>query len=690
MSRTWMVLALGLLPALARAQPAAPGGDAALPKGTAEAIRSGDWTKVAEILGPLAEKGKPAEPVQYWYGVALYHLKKRRPAVHHLEAALKANPRSPATARYLARAARRTQDMDAVEAAVKAFPNDPVVLAEAGRRHFFLFDDVEFSGDAVRMRTTGIGHLSQATGYLRRAVALDPTSSDARYWLARALEAQGQTHEAIEHLLVVERLGPMGYDSYGLLGLLYTRVGEQSRAAAAFQAAAEAAPAKSPKANWYRAMALWRADRNAEAVEVFREVFRRDHKHQRVRYYLGRAAYDAGDYALALFAFRESWQADGKLDALGYAACCAYEMGQDKAAVELIDKAVEAGKKRTPQGETFHVESMWHFVRGRALWRLGEKKKAAIDLEEAARKRPSNEEYATWAVYALRELGDPISIAHVAKRYGANGHPDEALALLAELPKLYPAPTFRDHRGGHHPGGLGQVAAWAAGSIYESINNYRAAWQAIRAAGYHSEGRLNSWACWLALRAGQHNEAARMFEALARRGDSERSRHAAHQGLAYFGLLMRDAAAVRRHVKAFGNGEFKETAPTALKWAAVFAGDEGAADKLDTFDLLGIYGLWFSGGGKLRGVAIDALIPGSPLWEAFPEVQPKDVVIAVAGGQIRDVDGVNALRRAPVPKGPTPVVIRRGRQVFEVRVDFEAVRAAARKLAAGKPEGGTP
>ena len=196
----------------------------------------------------------------------------------------------------------------------------------------------------------------------------------------------------------------------------------------------------------------------------------------------------------------------------------------------------------------------------------------------------------------------------------------------------------------------------------------------------HRRRAVGTWGSWLAFRAGEHKEAERMFGVLAKRGKTEWDKQLGHHGLAYMALLRRDAEAARTHAEAIEDERLQPMVPTTLRWAVLFGGDAGAADTLDTFDLLGVYGVWFGGTGYWRGLSVQGLLPGSPLADTFPQVRPKDVIIRVGDQWLQCAAGVQNLRKAPPPEGPTRVVVRRGEDLFEVSVDFAAARTAAKQM----------
>jgi len=654
----------------------------ALPDGALDAIQAGEWEKLSSLLAPLTKDGAdPGEQVRHWYGVALFHQGKMGEAIPQFTAAIKANPRCVTSGQYLARAGRAAKSDEAIETAVAAFPADSVVLGEAAqhffRRYYWYMHPRSTEGE----RRTGRKRLRRGIELARTAVALDPANTDARVFLAKALKEAGHYDEAIENLLIADRIRPLGWEAYLLLADCFEWVSDWSSAAECYVAVAKTAPVQAHSANWLRAMALWRADRDDEAVEAFRQFFRDDFMHTKVRYYLGRAAYDAGDYPLALFAFRESYQADSKLDALAWSARCAYELGQDELALQLIDRAIAEGKGRD---KDFYVYSSWNFTRGRALWQLGRKKEAAVELEEAARK-VSTKDHVTWAIHAFQELDDPFGIIRVVRWYGREGHAKEAIPLLAEVPKLYPGFRFRDHRGKHYTGGVPYQTSVAVADVYEAAGDYRAAWFVYKQIGRGSPRTANAWTSWVAVRADALDEARKMFEVLTKRKGSKGDRKRGHFGLLYLSLLARDGEAAQEHIRGFVTNGGRGNMTTLLRWAKFYAGDPAALDEMNAYDLLGVFDDGFTGSSYERGVAIMGLLPDSPLAAGGYPVKPRDTLFMVDDWQLRD-DLALAGLKAEMPKGPTTVVIRRGYPRFEITVDLEKVREELRKQAAPEPK----
>jgi tetratricopeptide (TPR) repeat protein len=637
-----------------------------LPEPARAALAAADWPKLAELLAPAAGKDDAPENVRYWYGVALERQGQYGPAIPHLDAALRANPRDVTAARLLARAARETLDAGALDAALAAFPADGEILTDACRFHLRMCKRKHRGGDDSD-KNESIAHKRRSLAFGRRAVAAAPDSADARIALARTLYWGNRTGEAARQLAYADRLAPLGYEAYDLLARCYMEIGAYDEAAAAYAAERELNPVKAHEVDWPRGMALWKAGRHAEAVEVFRSVFESNHPHLKVRYQLGRAAYDAGDYALALYCLRESYRLDRNLDALAWAARCAYDMGQDQLARTLADEAI-AAKKDDKKG----APAMWHFVRGRALWQLGEKKAAAADLEKAVEKEPGNREYVEWAVYAYRELDDPLPILHVTKLFGRAGHPREAVAMIKAVQKRWPKPNLRDERARRYGGAAPELALTTMAEMYDQLGMPKLAWALYRRNIGPFSIPVNSWASWLAVRGGDLVSANLLFTQLTRRG-SDWGKQRGYYGLAYLSLCKDDAAGARAAAGKITHERFRPMLPTVEHWAGVIAKEDGAGEKLDPVDLLGFCGVWHG----WTGLQIDGLLPGSPLLSTTPPLRARDVLITVDGYQLHNAACVANLRKRPIPEEPVVVVVRRGDDIFEVSVDLAAAKEGA-------------
>lgn len=452
--------------------------ETAIPKEAAAAIEAGNWAEVVTILKPLATAAEAAEPVHYWYGVARFHQEEYMGSfVKHLTAALEANPRSRITAQYLARAAAKmiiTKDaVKTIQPAMEAFADDPVILQAAAKIQAKLYWSHYRPGKDL---TQAALDLETAREYLEKALAIDPSDYQTHLDLVEVLNLSGESQLAIRHILMADRLEPLGHEAYIMLAQMYSAAGDHNRAADAYQIAMELAPAKAHAVEWDLGMELMEAKRGAEAVEVFGEVLKRNNMHIKVRFMYGRAAYEDGDYPRALFGFREAYTVDHNLDALVWSARCAYDMGDDELAVKMVNRAIEEGKQRAGAGKEFDIDGLWHFVRGRALWQMGDKTAAIDDLEEAVMQYPANTEYARWAIYGYRQLNDPYGVVRIARKYGSQGYASEAMDVIRQIRQMwFFKPPEKDHKGKEYKGGIARLSQIATADMYDEMDQPKTA-----------------------------------------------------------------------------------------------------------------------------------------------------------------------------------------------------------------------
>jgi tetratricopeptide (TPR) repeat protein len=147
-----------------------------------------------------------------------------------------------------------------LNAASDALPDDPVLLLSRGSLHQAHADArVQSFLERLRApvdRSTNASlntlpihepavELSNAERYLRRALALDASLSEARIRLAHVLEARGKTEEALAHArqaLASPLPGFLEYYGAMVLGRIEDRLGHAAEARAAFGRAAARSP----------------------------------------------------------------------------------------------------------------------------------------------------------------------------------------------------------------------------------------------------------------------------------------------------------------------------------------------------------------------------------------------------------------------------------------------------------------
>lgn len=187
-------------------------------------------------------------------------------------------------------------------------------------------------------------------------------------------------------------------------------------------------------------------------------------------------------------------------------------------------------------------------------------------------------------------------------------------------------------------------------------------------------------------RGGNYPEAEGMFNVLATNGRTDSYKQQGFRGLAFMTLLRRDGEAARKNAEAVTNEYYKPLMTTVIKWADVFSGKADAVDKLDKFDLLGMYSDRFDGRKFKRGLSIRGFIPGSPLPGTEPPLKPNDIVVRVGKRHLNAWASVENLRKEEITPGKTPLLVRRGDKTFEVYVDFAAARKALAEEISNKKE----
>ncbi|HLE83090.1 MAG TPA: FG-GAP-like repeat-containing protein [Thermoanaerobaculia bacterium] len=165
------------------------------------------------------------------------------------------------------------------------------------------------------------GDPGKAEGHFRRALALDPAHEDARYYLAAALVARGETPEALEHLRELARRSPRSHRAFKRWGTL--------------EALAATSPAELEEASRALERALELNQEETGSLLV-----------------LGELALMQGEPALAAqrleWACRTNPKAVGGFFLRGYVA---WKNGDAKAAAALLDQTRQAlGPEWKPQG----------------------------------------------------------------------------------------------------------------------------------------------------------------------------------------------------------------------------------------------------------------------------------------------------------------------------------------------------
>jgi tetratricopeptide (TPR) repeat protein len=214
------------------------------------------WPEAVETFTELARQDKDAVDAAYLYALALFNAGRVPDAEREVRRALRINAGAVEAHTLLGviLASRGNADNEASEALSQAVALNP----SSFDAHFYL--------GRVLYATK---NYADAVKELRAAVTLNPRHAEARFFLGTALESAGESGAAmIEYQELVKldaqsAIGQMG------LGALLVKQGKIEEAIDALKRASSLDP-KSYEANWALGRAFALAERYAEAVEVLK------------------------------------------------------------------------------------------------------------------------------------------------------------------------------------------------------------------------------------------------------------------------------------------------------------------------------------------------------------------------------------------------------------------------------------
>ena len=662
----------------------------ALPAEAAKAIQAGNWEQVVTLLTPLARDEKN-ESASYWLGNACFMLGKMPEAQAALTNALKANPRCRPAALMLAQCTAELctggrARMTPLEPALAAFPFDAEIAHWAGRawmnKYFF---SQEYKRDGKELEETGREYLDAALSEFERAGLLRPDYADNERWLAFALLRTDRCQEAVEHAKNAIRLEPVGWEVYATLSSALTRMGRDVEAAEAYETAIAACPAMRNQIDFERGRALLAAGHFNEAVQALKGVLEADKGYPFARYWLARAAIAAKDYALAMWAIKESHMLDAELiDDYYLAGRCAYGLKRYDMAEQLfarsISQAEEAGGRPSPD---------WIHYMGRTQWALGKKADAFKSLELACERSPDNVPYAEWLFRAYVADNELYKAVMVCNQLAQHGQPDAAAEWLQAMLKKWPQPRFEDIQAKKYP--HAQPAREVLGHTYYKQERFFSAvyWfgEAKCAAGKFVRTRAG----WASLHAGQPDAAEKVFRnylaadevfllnkaSVVRHKQTETDKDYGRLGLGTVLARQGKWDESRKAFEAITKEDWDHMKKTGMLWADMALKKPGARQLADPYTLLGM----MDGGqyGQNNGIGVLAVLPGSLLDGQTPAILPDDRVACIGEMHLGSAEQLKALRASQIPTQPVQALIRRGEYEFEVTLDFPS---ALKKLGA--------
>ena len=330
--------------------------------------RRGDAAGALTLLWEAAGLAKDDPEIQNRLGEALERVGALDVAIEAYRAAVTARPsfRKASNNLILAlvRAGRSQEAVERARAQVAAAPDDP-------DRHF----------------TLGLAQsepdVEGAIASFRRALALAPRHTLARYNLALVLKRADRMTEAIDELKRVIETEPRAEAHY-TLGVIYLHQGDLDGAARALRAAIDAQPAYADAHYTLGAVLQARRDWNGAAAALGRAIALRPDL-PGAHYTLGRVLQSAGDAVGARAHFAEAERLRER-ERLEREARVLTSVGTGKLDAGDAAGGVEAFRRAIAILDTYAPA---HYQMGRALQRLGQHDAARTAFARARQLNPS-------------------------------------------------------------------------------------------------------------------------------------------------------------------------------------------------------------------------------------------------------------------------------------------------------------
>ena len=211
------------------------------------------WPDAEESFGELARRQEGSVEGAYFHALALYNTGKAAAAEAEVRRALRLD--AGATEAHILLgiilASRGNANVEATEALSQAIALDPNSF------------DASFYLGRVQYATKDFAGAAKS---LRNAVRLDPRHAEARFFLGTVLEAGGESEAALDQYDLLARSNPQSAMGQLGLGALLLKQGKRDEAIAVLQRAIELDP-KNFEAHWALGRALLLSQRFTEAVE---------------------------------------------------------------------------------------------------------------------------------------------------------------------------------------------------------------------------------------------------------------------------------------------------------------------------------------------------------------------------------------------------------------------------------------
>ncbi len=243
-------------------------------------IKLNRWAEAVEAFADLSRRRSDSVEAAYFHAIALFNAGRVKEAEGETRRALRLDAGAAAAHTLLGiiLASRGGSDTEATESLTQAVALDPAS-----------FDAQFYLG---RVQYASLDH-DAAVKSLRAAVKINPKHSDARFFLGTALEAAGDSEAAMVEYQELVRLAPDSANGQTGLGALLVKQGKLDEAIAALRRATSLDP-RSFEAHWALGRALALAEKYTEAIEAFQVAVQLIPDRADAHYQLGLALRRAG------------------------------------------------------------------------------------------------------------------------------------------------------------------------------------------------------------------------------------------------------------------------------------------------------------------------------------------------------------------------------------------------------------
>ena len=417
-----------------------------LPKEITETLSKAEWKAATELL--RAHLDTHSDDAEAWYelGRSLFLDQGFKEALAAFQSAFKLLPEDRPTAVMLARTAAELGDFNALEPLSKSFSRDPDILFFSGvtalkaqrnaNQYWGQFDarfQATWRGFAVESFTSlaaidpNYPGLDSRLGYSLLLMKDEPNLEKAAFHLQRAAGEPGA-----------------GWEDSAALAECLTRL-DLPKTAEAHWTEAKRRGGNATELEFRRARALREMGRSHAALEGFKRVFAAQGDYPSIRHEIGIAAFDAGDFATALWAFGESRRLTGHPRDEYMIGRTAYAMGDDvwaemlfSSALASLAKEIETYRKahNNQDPDRFwmeHMGELQHYL-GRAQLEIGKRAEAIVNLEAAWQGARWNKVYRKWLFGLVLEAGDHDKAMELAEHLGTWEAPEVIDEILAKWP----------------------------------------------------------------------------------------------------------------------------------------------------------------------------------------------------------------------------------------------------------------